>query len=255
MTVEALAHLLPREVLFPAQPVSSWDQGMRGHSEAVDRILAWLEEPTRFVTDPEEGWADADADGVPNLFERLLGLDPARADSDGDGLHDGIPTAWVAPGATTVPPDGAWHCSGFVQPAAEAPFWVVDRLGPWRAPLQALDDRARVIRGRGESMAVWSEVPGAVPDRRCHQGQERVVLVESTRVHDASVQAILQAPDIAPVVVRLGTTDSAPTMASCAWASARFDGPRSTTASTSSRPWPTSSPPTRTWARLPRPRR
>lgn len=39
--------------------------------------------------DPSDGKTDLDGDGVDNATEYALGIDPTRADSDGDGLSDG----------------------------------------------------------------------------------------------------------------------------------------------------------------------
>ena len=72
---------------------------------------------------------DRDSDGVPDVFETGLGLDPDRADADGDGLADGWELTQAAAGfdATdadadrNATPDGAddWDADG-VANAAEA---------------------------------------------------------------------------------------------------------------------------------------
>jgi subtilisin family serine protease len=43
---------------------------------------------------------DADADGLPDAFETLIGLDPHNADSDGDGRPDGQELPFAAPGVS-----------------------------------------------------------------------------------------------------------------------------------------------------------
>lgn len=43
---------------------------------------------------------DADADGLPDALETLIGLDPHNADSDGDGRPDGQELPFAAPGVS-----------------------------------------------------------------------------------------------------------------------------------------------------------
>lgn len=40
--------------------------------------------------------SDSDGDGLPDYWERVIGTDPNVADTDGDGILDGIETKWVA---------------------------------------------------------------------------------------------------------------------------------------------------------------
>ena len=47
------------------------------------------DEVQRWGTDPLQPDPDADADGLPDLAEQVLGTDPQEPDTDGDGLIDG----------------------------------------------------------------------------------------------------------------------------------------------------------------------
>lgn len=124
-----------------------------------------------------EALTDHDRDGQPWLAEILVGTDPARWDSDGDGWWDGAdPRQLGAPvGAVPLPPDGSAVCSGVaagqegarIQVAYEATriahrpkvrvvagdVWLVDdpalgvRIDPQEPVLLALDGGLRASTG------------------------------------------------------------------------------------------------------------
>ena len=53
-------------------------------------------EPWAVIIDPAVVFRDRDVDGVTDSTEALLGTDPARADTDGDGIADGRDVAPLA---------------------------------------------------------------------------------------------------------------------------------------------------------------
>jgi hypothetical protein len=77
---------------------------------------------TRTVTiDLVEVWRDSDHDGLTDLEEQRIGLDPQRADTDGDGLVDGSDTCPLFAAPTNSPHDGTFE---LVQAAFFATFGV-----------------------------------------------------------------------------------------------------------------------------------
>lgn len=77
--------------------------GSQAAAAQVERRLGRSWPPwTTHVTVPDDPGTDTDGDGASDAVERLLGLDPQKADMDGDGIADG---ADPSPNAT----DGKAH--------------------------------------------------------------------------------------------------------------------------------------------------
>lgn len=87
-----------------------------------------------------EALSDADRDGLPWLAEILLGTDPERWDSDGDGWWDGASRAPI--GAVPLPPDGSVVCSGVAAGKAGARLQV-----RYRATRATTHPPVRVVAG------------------------------------------------------------------------------------------------------------
>jgi hypothetical protein len=111
--------------------------------------------PPRPLRVPLWAWReDADRDGLGDLLERRLWLDPRRADSDGDGVDDSRdPVPNAAPPRPGAPPDDAgglavaalaalWACE---PPEARQPVLFVAGT----APLEWRGHRGPVLTARG----------------------------------------------------------------------------------------------------------
>jgi len=136
---------------------------------------------------------DRDLDGLTDLAESLLGTDPARFDSDGDGWWDG---ALDAPAdAVPVPLDGTWTCAG--QGAGDAPIEALPggnlrglhtpglaaKVAPSGAVLVRLDAPNIATSG-----GLWATVPGASAPSSpsCTADARRTVVA-----HDADLAALV----------------------------------------------------------------
>lgn len=56
--------------------------------------------------------SDSDGDGVPDEVERFLGTDPARADTDRDGVADGVEVLMLRTDPVNPDTDGDGWCDG-----------------------------------------------------------------------------------------------------------------------------------------------
>jgi hypothetical protein len=113
--------------------------------EVLEPEIRDLDAPDTYLEIPLESLRrDTDCDGLSDLHERRLGLDPDSADTDQDGLLDGEdPMPNVSLGADPGP-DGGWRL----------------------AMLQALFDQApdKVFLGDARARVRWREVAPGPPD-------------------------------------------------------------------------------------------
>ncbi|MFK7929362.1 MAG: hypothetical protein AB8H79_14300 [Myxococcota bacterium] len=107
-----------RVVAAVVEPTSLWPRSGQLRWKDLERALLRTGPKGAIILDtlnggPERlraGLTDSDRDGQPWLAEILLGTDPERWDSDGDGWWDGAPAAPL--GAIPLPSDGSMVCSG-----------------------------------------------------------------------------------------------------------------------------------------------
>ncbi|MFT6990351.1 MAG: hypothetical protein ACJASL_002329 [Paraglaciecola sp.] len=66
------------------------DSDQDGLSDTEESMLGWMvmNEVSRYLVLSNPSRPDSDYDGLPDLAERILGTDPNKADTDGDGLSD-----------------------------------------------------------------------------------------------------------------------------------------------------------------------
>jgi hypothetical protein len=108
--VRTAALLIPEQAWWPDQQMTWADfkDLLLLAGEEGAQVISLFEAP---VKDQRAALADADLDGLPHLAEDILGTDPSKWDSDGDGWWDGSVTG--APmRAVAVPFDGTPVCTG-----------------------------------------------------------------------------------------------------------------------------------------------
>lgn len=187
--VVGAAEFVPFRALYPIDQDVDWawfEQLLRTHgrgSVGLGDVLALLGD--------QPGVSDLDEDGLTSAAEALLGTDPLRWDTDGDGWRDGAtPT-----GPTAVPaaPHASWTCSGWAtseraahvrvvrDPDLPSDLWI--QLGADEAPVTwiSAEEGERIpprrpiqVRTRGLSWhsgpvsgSVRLEGRGLVPDPGC----------------------------------------------------------------------------------------
>ncbi len=150
------------EALWGQAAPSNLDQlrvDLRARGRSGAHLLALLDAPTAL----RDFLLDRDHDDVPDGVEALLGTDPERWDSDGDGWWDGAQIA-DREGLTPLPPsrdpvclpaaDGFELRDGPVAWTRSLEQWTGDRWVPWLSVGPALPP-ARVVR-RGQTALYWS---------------------------------------------------------------------------------------------------
>lgn len=120
--MRAAALIVDPQALWPEEELD-WD-GFRAllsrspHGESLIAVLDGGAQAQRAALE------DLDVDGLPAISEAILGTDPTRWDTDGDGWWDGsvlgVPARSVA-----LPLDGTPVCSGLVGAHPNASAWVV----------------------------------------------------------------------------------------------------------------------------------
>jgi hypothetical protein len=108
--MRVIATLVPQERLWPEDGTLRWRDLEKMLEEAGPRGAIVLDVLHGGAERQAHALSDQDRDGMPWLAEILLGTDPDRWDSDGDGWWDGAPRVPV--GAVPLPPDGTAVCSG-----------------------------------------------------------------------------------------------------------------------------------------------
>jgi len=116
-----------------------------GSRSARFRLAPPPDEGVWLAADMRELQADGDGDGLPDLEEERLGTDPARRDTDGDGLDDGIdPLPTIPAGPATVSGEIlsgrlCWNriCRSTVSPEEVGALYVLGDPGQFAGVRQA----------------------------------------------------------------------------------------------------------------------
>lgn len=107
------------------------------------------EEDGLFIARPlAEVFADADADGITDLAEARMGLDPGRADTDGDGRPDGVDSAPLTATTGSASPARRSLALAILQQLTghDAGAIVVSP----REPVEGEDEMAAILDSMGE---------------------------------------------------------------------------------------------------------
>ena len=214
--LRAASAAVPRE-RFWATDALDWAgfRAILGEDPAGQKVLAVIDGDAKSQW---KGLSDLDLDGLVAVQEAILGTDPTRWDTDGDGWWDGARKDRPAR-AVPMPHDGTPTCTGFIPNTGTAravsggnvrrpPVWVsaTDAVAPEAAlhRLASSAPDARLYPG-GE----WIEVQGddLVPDPYCVATPGFTVLVEDT---DATIYAHPLADALAVAVTRANALLGAP---------------------------------------------
>jgi hypothetical protein len=202
------ASVIGHDVLWGREPVT-WS-AVEAALEAAGAPAASILEVVR--ADPatqREALADADRDGLTDLHEALLGTDPARFDSDGDGWWDG---ALERPAdALVVPLDGTPTCTAAAPGAKPLPGGNLRGLDVPGLALTPLASGVALLALDGTSMGtsggLWAQVEGSAPVAGCATSLRRTVAA-TTPEAVAHTEAVAQRLDAAldAVTSRFGPT-------------------------------------------------
>jgi len=141
--------------------------------------------------------ADADRDGLTDLHEALLGTDPTRFDSDGDGWWDGALERPVD--ALAVPLDGTPTCTAAAPGAEALPGGNLRGLDVPELALTSLASGVSLLALDGSSMGtsggLWAQVTGSAPVAGCATTPRRMVAATTPEavVHTEAVAQRLDA--------------------------------------------------------------
>ncbi len=200
------ASVIGYDVLWGREPVT-WGRVESALEAAGSEAAAILEVVRADPITQREALADADRDGLTDLHERLLGTDPERFDSDGDGWWDGAAERPAA--AMVVPLDGTPTCTGAGEGAVALPGGNLRGLHVPGIVLQAMPNGVALIQLDGSSMGtsggLWAEVAGSAPVAGCSTTPRRTVAA-TTEASVAFTDVVAEQLDVAldAVAARFG---------------------------------------------------
>ena len=83
---------------------NAWMNPMSPDTDGDDMADGWEHQYNLNPLDSNDAFADADEDGLANVYEKHYGTDPQNPDTDGDGLPDGWEVKYINPaGVETAP--------------------------------------------------------------------------------------------------------------------------------------------------------
>jgi len=200
------ASVVGHEVLWGREPVT-WARMEQALEDAGAPAASILDVVRADPATQRAALADADRDGLTDLHEALIGTDPQRFDSDGDGWWDG---ALHHPDhALVVPLDGTPTCTGATAGAVALPGGNLRGLEVPGIELDVQPSGVALVSLDGSSMGtsggLWAEVSGSAPVAGCHASPRRTVAATTVASvpHAAAVAAALD-PALDAVEARFG---------------------------------------------------
>lgn len=204
------ATVIGHDVLWADGPVtwSTFEQALVAAGAPASSILDVVRS---HPVQQRSALADADRDGLTDLHESLLGTDPHRFDSDGDGWWDG---ALDRPdGAIVIPLDGTPTCSGAPASAVALPGGNLRGLDVPGVRTEHLSSGIALLSlsapNVGTSGGLWAILSDASPSDACATSVDRTVAAvdASLTPHVAPLAEALDA-SLAVMAARFGPSPS-----------------------------------------------
>ena len=157
------ALVIGEELLWTGEPLTfeGLERWLEAAGPRAEPVLAVVKAPP---SQQRVALRDRDLDGLTDLAESLLGTDPTRFDTDGDGWWDGA-TAHPEH-AVAVPLDGTWACAGHAEgPVRALPGGNLRGLDAPGLHTRVTESGAVLVRldapNTNTSGGLWATVPAA----------------------------------------------------------------------------------------------